>query len=162
MNKIIMTIGAIAILTQATFAATSGTLTLTGTVSGLIDIVVTPEPVASTLDLSVTQSNLKVASVTERSNKAAGYTVTVSSANAVAASAAVATLASANSGTLEYFMKYGGSTVTLAGGMATITDATGATSSNGVSKDLTVSYTGDSGLAEGIYTDTLTFTIAAK
>lgn len=145
-------------------AATTGTLTLTGVVNGVLDITVTPATVASNLDLTTSQTDLTVATVVEKSNKAAGFTVTLQSANAVAASSATPSLKGSGAVTdsVNYTVKYGGNAVTFANGSAQVTNYSGATGINGLTKVLAISYTGNTGLQEGTYSDTLTLVIAAK
>jgi type 1 fimbria pilin len=158
MKNIKMTIAifAMLVISLPAFAATTGTLTLTGTVNGNVEIIVTPEAIASSLDLLTDATDLKVATVTEKSNTA--YTVTVQSANS-------ASLTGKNAGTpdtLPYSLKYDGSAVSFSGDTATITDTATQTGASGVDKDLTISYTADSSLQADTYEDVLTFTIAAK
>ena len=165
-NRVKVLAAAAAILMAAipSFAATSGTLTLTGTVPAVLDITVTAQPAASSLDLSVNQANLLVANVTERSNRKPGYTVTLQSANAGSGAAFFFKSADVlNLDMLTYTLSYGGSAVTLVGGTALITDATAKTPSAGVTKDLRISYSGAASfLNQDAYADTLTFTITAK
>ena len=147
-------------------AETSGTLTLQGSVPGILQITVTPEAGASALDLSLDASNVAVATVVERSNKKAGYTVTLESANAAAGSAAEAYFSHTDpavESSLEYSITYGGTAVTLTNGAAVISDVSGKTDALGSAKTVAVSYNGASDFPyEGTYTDILTFTIAAK
>lgn len=147
-----------------TFSATTANLTLTGVVNGVLDITVIAEPAASNLDLLSSQTDLPVATVTEKSNKASGYTVSLESANAVATGSNAASLngTAGNPDKLDYTLKYDGISVSFTGGSAIITDSTSTTSSSGVTKGLSMSYTANSALKEGTYEDTLTFTIAAK
>lgn len=156
---LLITLGAFALN-----ASTTGNLTLIGVVNGVLDITVTEEASASSLDLVTSQSDLKVATVNEKSNKSSGYTVTLESANAKSASSSNPTLNnnSGNGDSLTYSLKYDGSGVSFTNGVATITDTINTTSSSGVNKDLLISYIGDNSLSEGTYEDTLTFTIAAK
>ena len=146
------------------FAATTGTLTLTGTVPAVLDISVTAQPAASTLDLSATISGVSVASVTERSNRKPGYTVTLHSVNAGSGTTFLFKSADVtNTDSLAYTLTYGGSPVTLVSGSALITDATAKTPAAGVTKDLQISYNGAASfLNQDSYSDTLTFTITAK
>ncbi|MFQ3619719.1 MAG: hypothetical protein SNJ78_02130 [Spirochaetales bacterium] len=144
-------------------AQTTGNLVLTGTVPPILQITVTALPAASNLDLSTT-ATVSVATVLERSNKKGGYTVTVTSANAVAASAALPFFKSAdpaNSDILAYSLTYGGAAVTFVSGSALVTDSNARTTGAGASKAVEISYTGDF-LYEDTYSDTLTFTITAK
>lgn len=146
------------------FAATTGTLVVQGTVPGILEITVSALPAASALDLTSNQVNLPVADVTERSNRKAGYTVTLQSANSGAGNSFYLKSADPlNADTLAYTLSYGGSAVTLVAGTATITDATAKTSAAGNVKSLTISYSGSASfLNEDAYADTLTFTITAK
>ena len=163
-QRFFITIFAIICAGTAMFAGTTGTLTLTGTVSGVLDITVTSTATASDLNLLVDQSDVEVATIVEKSNKVGGYTVQLESANAVAANSNVATLngTGANTDVLEYSLSYDGNAVSFSNGVAVITDASSTTGSSGVTKSMSISYTGDDGLAEDTYSDTLTFTIAAK
>ena len=141
------------LLTTSTFAATTGTLILKGTVPQLLDILVTPEPFATTLPLSTTQADSLVAEVRERSNSATGYTVSVSSAN-LGKLVHETVLTS----TVNYSLKYNGQTVNL------LTGSTFSELTRGVkNRDVEISYTGvpEIDLTEGEYTDTVTFTIVA-
>lgn len=155
------------LLGGSVFAATTGSLTVQGTVPAVLDITVTATAAANTLDLTTDVADLAVATVVERSNKKAGYTVTLQSANGVTSSLSTGRFKSAdvaNGDYLDYSLKYGGSSVTFTNGIATITDSSTKTTGTGASKNLTISYTGASGvlLYEDTYLDTLTFTIIAK
>jgi hypothetical protein len=147
-------------------AATTGTLVLQGTVPGILEITITPEPGSNALDLSIDAANLKVATVNERSNKKAGYTVSVESANAKAAGTDTPYFENSDpeiSSALEYQISYGGNAVVLSSGSAIISDTAAKTTGAGTSNDVAVSYNGAAAFPyEGSYSDTLTFTIAAK
>lgn len=164
MKKILLTLVIAATVLTVLPAGTTGSITLTGTVDGILTISVTPDAVASNLNLSTSQTDLPVAVIVERSNRAAGYTVTLESANAKALGSDAALLqgSGSNTATLAYTMKYGGQDVLLLNGQALITDTTQITTAQGVSKTLSISYTSDGDLMEGEYSDTLTLTIAAK
>lgn len=164
MNKLLTLATILTLTIGTTFAGTTANLTIRGSVTGVIDIAVTPDPVVTNLDLATTQTDLTIASVNEKSNKAAGYTVQLDSANAIAAASNTATLngTAGLTDSLDYTLKYDGASVTFTNGSAVITDTTATTSASGIDKGLTISYTGDAGLQEGTYEDTLTFTIAAK
>ena len=148
------------------FAATSGTLNLVGTVPGILEISVSAESVAGNLDLTTDQTDLLVATINERSNKKAGYTVTLESQTAAAGDGSTSVFASADTGnpdTLTYTMSYGGSAVNLSGGSALVTDVTDKSNASGTNNELRISYTGSGEwLFEDTYEDTLTFTITAK
>jgi len=148
------------------FAATTGQLLLQGTVPGILEITITPAADSGDLDLSIDAADVKVATVVERSNKKSGYTVTVESANAVTQSADNGVFINQDgtiSETLNYSISYAGNPVTLSSGAALISDVSGKTTGTGESKDVAISYNGSSDFPyEGTYSDTLTFTIAAK
>ena len=103
-------------------AASSGTIALSGSEPGILEITVTAEPQASNLPLNTTVVDLKVGTVTERSNKKAGYTVTLGSANALVSGAAGPSfMSSSTADFLPYSLKYGGKAVTFsAGGAASL------------------------------------------
>lgn len=133
-------------------AATTGTLVLVGVIPKKVEITVTPKPVASSLDLETTQSNLSVATLTGKSNVSAGYKITVSSANN---NKLVHTVN--NTQFVNYTMNIDGS----AANSGTQINYTGKGS---FTKDVRISYTGIDGYLydEGNYTDTVTFTITAN
>jgi hypothetical protein len=166
MNRMKWIVAVIALTAVAIpgFSATTGTLLLQGTVPGILEITVSALPAASALDLSANAANLAVASVTERSNRKAGYTVTLQSANAGAGNAFFFKSADvANPDTLAYTLSYDGVPVSLVAGSALVTDASAKTAAAGVVKGLSISYSGAASyLNEDTYADTLTFTIAAK
>src|SRR3954463_6402803 len=68
-------------VSAAAFAGTSATLFIKGQIAQQLNISVAPESIASSLDLTSTQSNTKVAVVTEKSNSNTGYKVSISSQN---------------------------------------------------------------------------------
>lgn len=146
-------------------AATTGSISLSGNQPVILEITVTTEPTAATLLLSADVTDQKVGTVVERSNKKAGYTVTLSSASAAATAASAPSFRSIETAdTLTYTIKYGGASVVfVAGAPAEISSVSAKTSAVGISKDVTISYTGTSSfLDESVYTDILTFTILAK
>jgi hypothetical protein len=147
-------------------AATTGTLLLTGTEPAILTITVTTNPAAVSLALNTNVTNLLVGTVTEQSNDTAGYTVTLSSANALALPSAVAFLKSTTTAdTLPYTIQYSGAAVTFpgTGAAATISNVTAKTGASGITNNITVSFSGASAnLGAAIYTDTLTFSIIAK
>ena len=106
--------------------------------------------------------------VTERNNVTAGYKVTVSSANAVAAGTTnmnVSTLiCAANPATpITYTMKYGGVAVVLVAttGACEFTRTTTVNTPDGIDKILAVTTSAATAAHTGTYTDTVTLTIAA-
>lgn len=136
------------------FASTTATLILRGSVPRLLEISIAPETLATTLDLTVNNSNVLVGLSTEKSNAAAGYSVNVSSANQ-------GKLVNENNSneSVDYTMTYGGDAVNLLSG-SDFSETT-----KGVkNKDIRISYTGQDqeNLIEGNYSDILTFTISAN
>lgn len=149
-----------------TMADTSGTINLSGSEPGILEITAIAEPGAASLPLNTTVVDFKVGTVTERSNKKAGYTVTLSSANALTASSPGPSFRSvATPDFLAYSIKYGGKTVafTAGGAAAVVSSVSAKTSASGTVNIVSVSFDGaNSFLDEAVYTDVLTFTIIAK
>ena len=122
-----------------------------------MSLVITPQAIATALDLSTSQTDLNVASVKEQSNSKTGYKLKVTSAN-------LGKLKRADGADVfSYSMKYNGSVVALSTttGVTLLSSSAAAIST---SKSVSISYTGvpQESMVEGIYTDTLTFTIAAN
>ena len=142
------------LLTMSTvsFAATTATLQLKGTIAQNLDISIASESVATSLNLTQSASNLKVATLTEKSNSNTGYKVTLSSANS----------GNLKNGTFlfGYTLGYNGQQLNLSAPQT----QTYAVAAHNVQKDVTISYTGvaQESLVAGDYTDTVTFTIAAN
>jgi hypothetical protein len=162
----VLALGLLISSAAALSAQTSGSLTLQGTVPGIMEITVSAYANASSLDLAEAVSALPVASVTERSNKKAGYKVSVESLNAKEAGSVSAFFKSAdpgNSDVLTYSISYNGQPVVLSGGAAEVSSVNGKTNAGGVSKVVSISYNGTvEFMYEDSYTDTLTFTIEAN
>lgn len=154
--KIFLIAFSLTISTTTAFTATTSTILLQSVVPKKVAISVTPVSVASALDLSTTQADLKVATVNEQSNSKTGYKVTITSAN-------LGKLKRTDGADVfSYSLKYGGSSVglsTVAGSVFTNPSA----SIVNVNKDLNVSYTGvtPESMIEGSYQDTLTLSIAS-
>ena len=142
------------------FAASTGDLDLSGTVAAACDVTVTPVAgVADNLPLSSAQTDLNVGSVNETCNDADGYTVTAQSAN----SSVLQPLGPTSTDSVPYTFSYGGVLVDLTtGGAMTVTDASAPTGSGGTSSLVDISYTNPGFIEADTYTDTITFTIAAK
>ncbi|MGZ3787304.1 MAG: fimbrial protein [Bacteriovorax sp.] len=155
--KNIILASALFTLASTSFAATTGTLLLQGVVAQKISVTVAPQAVASTLDLSTSQTDLAVASVNEKSNSKTGYKVTITSAN-------LGQLKRTDGADIfSYTMKYDGSAISLSSAAGT-TIANSAASSVNSNKSVTISYTGMAAesMVEGAYADTVTFSIAAN
>jgi hypothetical protein len=166
-KKLLLVLMGLIFAAGSTFAATTGTLTVQGTVPAVLDITVTAAAAASTLDLTVDGSDIIVASVVERSNKKAGYSVTLESANGIASSLSSGRFKSTdvtNTDYLDYSLKYGLTSITFTNGIATITDSATKTTGIGAQKNLSITYYGASGvlLYKDTYRDNLTLTIIAK
>lgn len=143
-------------------AATSdqGTLNLSGVVNEAVSLSISAEAVAGSLDLATTQSDLLVATVSEFSNTALGYDVTISSANDSNL------VRNGGTETIGYTLKYDGSSIDLSASSsspaAAKSDATGGVVSD--TSQVQISYTGvnEAQTVSGTYEDTLTIEIAAK
>lgn len=160
-KTILLSLLALVTLTFSTtvLAATTGTLTLQGIIGEILSITVTPEPAASALDLETTQVDLKVGTVSEVSNSATGYQVTVSSANDGSL------IRSGGSESIAYTLKYSGVLINLSGSSSSAVQATSVTTGgpSSIDNEVSISYTGAPAgtLTAGTYQDTLTFEIAA-
>lgn len=134
-------------------AGTSATLLLKGSIPALLNIAVTPELNASALDLTVTQSNSKVATVQEKSNSYSGYKVSIASQN----------LGVLKNGThaFAYSLSYDGSPLNLS---STVTQVNSSSTAVTVNKNVNISYSGVPAeqLVAGDYSDVVTFTIAVN
>lgn len=137
-------------------AATTGNLLLQGVVTKKLSILVTPNSVASSLNLEVTQTDLVVASVNERSNSNTGYKVKVTSSNLGKLKR------SGGTEVVSYSLKYGTNSVDLSTISGQTFNNAGAAVAN-VNRDVKVSYTGTpaESLVEGTYADSVTFEISA-
>lgn len=146
------------LLSQLSYGATTGTLLLQGIVLPKLSIVVTPETVASSLDLETTQTNLKVAEVREKSNVVLGHKVTITSAN-------LSNLKRV-SGTevFSYTLKYNSNNVNLSTVSGQTFSYPATLTPVNVVRELRVAYTGvaNEDMVEGTYTDTVTLTIASN
>lgn len=144
----------IMLMSSSSFAATTGTLLLQGFVPQLLNITVTSSVVSSTLDLSVSQTNLAVANVNEKSNSNTGYKVTFTSANGGKLKRVGGTEV------VNYTMRYNGVNV----GLVTPTVFTSAGVLSNVNKNIDISYVGvpNISMASGTYNDIITLNIAAN
>ena len=150
--------------TSNLMGATSGNLGLSGSVPVILELTVNPTAAATTLTPSGDVSSVSIGTVVESCNDADGYTVSVSSSNGVTDSANTGVLTGATAGEdLAYTLSYGGANVSFSSGSATVTDVIAKSSADGDVKDVLITYDGSSSnLAADSYSDTLTFTIAAK
>ncbi|EQC43018.1 hypothetical protein M899_0828 [Bacteriovorax sp. BSW11_IV] len=155
MKKLILGLSLLA--TASAMAATQGTLTLRGVIQQVLSIEVTAEAGASNLDLSADTNNYKVATVKEISNSRTGYKVKIESQN----KGKLVHQDGANISNVAYTLKYGNTAVNLGSAQDISQNQAG---SYNDSKDVTISYSGDSQnqLVAGQYSDTVQFTIMAN
>lgn len=135
-------------------AATSGTLTLSGTIATVVSVAITPQVGYNALNLAANATNQVVASVNESSNNPLGYKVKLSSANA-------GKLVN-GSNQFTYTARYDSVAVTLSTTPQVVTNVASQSSTVSVNKNVDVSFTGSSSLMAGTYTDTLTVAIEAN
>lgn len=139
----------------SSFAARTGNLLLKGQVAEVLDILVTPEAIASTLPLDISQNGTKVATVNERSNAPLGYKVKMVSSN-------LGNLKRADGPELfSYFITYDNQGVDL---VNTQTYGYHNGQAVNVNHDIKIFYTGVSleSMVAGEYSDTITFTISSN
>ncbi len=136
-------------------AGDSGALQLRGQVPLACSIQVDPTQAATSLDLSSSQTDVAVASVTESCNSPTGYTIEVSS---LGSGSFLGELDA-----VSYMLKYDDTQADLSGvGSVLVTSAADRTGPAGVTKAVTVSYAAATSQVGGTYEDTLVFTVAAK
>ena len=139
-------------LTLPVYSQTMGTLLLKGEIPSIMSVVIVPETVSSNLPLTQSQTDLKIATINERSNDRDGYSISITSEN-------LGKLMNTYGENLHYTMKYNGDNVNLANGQSFSYVFTNASMK---SRDLSVSYTADGNLSAGLYTDTITVTITGN
>lgn len=162
MKKYLVITGAVFAMASASFAQSTATLTISGTVAPINTITIASQSGYNTLNLVAGATAQVVGIATETSNDKLGYKVTLGSANA--GSTAQAFLKGALTGnpdTVNYSITYGGTAVTLASGSATVTSVAARTGAAGVTKNIAVTFAG-SWLTADTYSDTLTLTIAGN
>lgn len=142
-------------LASMSHAATQADLILRGVVAPVLDISIANETVASNLDLSQAASNIKVATITEKSNYHQGYKVKVKSTN----SGKMVNLSDANS-FVNYTLTYSGATVPLTAAPSQVYTTSNLRGT--FSKELKISYAQPTNLSAGTYEDTVQFTIEAN
>lgn len=155
-DMLILLVGALALLlTLNSMAATTASLIIRGTVSSVLNISIDAEPNALILPLTVTQTDLKVATLHTQSNSSSGYKVSVSTLNQGKLTRV------GGSEVIPYVLKVGGSTInTLATDELDFTFV----SASPIDRGVTISYTGvnEADFAAGNYQDSITFTISAN
>ncbi|MFP4643826.1 MAG: hypothetical protein ACLFM0_05690 [Spirochaetales bacterium] len=136
-------------------------ITISGTVAEVVAISLEGVGDFDDLNLLDNVTDETIVSVTEFSNVASGYTVTVDSQNGLEFQGGSVDEETTNNGneTLEYTLQYGGESVSDGQQF----DRSEITGTAGTTRDMTISYNGqDVNLPGGDYEDTLTFTIEAK
>lgn len=139
-------------LSLSAFSAEQADLLLKGVVAPILEISILHETVASNLDLSAQASNVKVATLTEKSNYAAGYKIKAKSTNA----GKLVNVSDVNS-FVNYSLTYNGSNVPLSSSATQV--YTTANLKGTFTKELKISYNQPSNLSAGSYEDTVQFTI---
>lgn len=131
-------------------AGTSATLVLSGIMPHMLNISVLGVNGNDALDLTTSQSDLVVGQVTATSNAAAGFKVYVKSTNGGA-------LINGNGTDFRYSSKFNGQALAL--GTIDSLAFTSVAGSKGGDFDFSISYTADSSLEAGTYSDSVVFTI---
>lgn len=158
--KFVAIVALLLALAIPSFAASSTTISLSGSVSPTCSIDVSQPTSNGSLAITTNVTKSTIATIKEKSNATNGYTVTLSSANGWALKG--------TSTSLPYTLSYGptGTIVdltTVVGSAVTLTDSSTVTVSGGVTKYLQITFLGASvELPSGDYADTLTVAIAAK
>jgi uncharacterized protein (UPF0333 family) len=145
----------LATLSFSSMAATQADLILKGLVAPILEISIAHETVASNLDLSQQASNVKVATLTEKSNYATGYKIKAKSTNA----GKLVNTSDVNS-FVNYSLTYNGSGVSLNSSATQIYSTSNLKGT--YTKELKISYSQPSNLSAGSYEDTVQFTIEAN
>jgi hypothetical protein len=142
---------------------------LSGDVAAITTVTVgVTAPLGSTLG-SAGLTDFAVATATEKNNVTAGYTVTVSSANAAAETSGARDVSrlrltgNLTTTPIAYTMKYGGVAVALdaATGAQVITRTSTVNTPDGLDQVLAISTDAATSANAGTYTDTVTLTVAA-
>jgi hypothetical protein len=150
----------LSLLSLPTQAAQTGTLTLSGVVDVVNEIVVTPNAQATNLDILGGQSNLTVASVSETSNNLAGYRIELFSANA-----GELVHESDSTKKTDYRISYDGAkeiTPPAAGAPVTVKTVTSLNELTTTTSDIQVGVTAFPSAPAGTYSDTVTLSIIAN
>lgn len=159
MKYFLMICGAAMLLPATGFAATTGTINVTGNVPIFCDLTVQQEPGASDIpDISAGHTDRHIATVTENCNSPSGYTVTVATANTPDHTGQFVDTVSGD--THPFTITYNGVPMTPGG---VVTDSPSL--ALGARKDVHITYPEDptlTGSVAATYEETLTFTISAK
>ena len=143
------------LITSASFAATTATLNLSGTINSILEIEIDgTSAVTKTVDL-LDKTAQSVATVTETSNDPDGYDVVITSTNS-------GSLVNGASDSATYTLSYGGTSYNLSSAQTVDNANTVGSSDRAVAVTVTDARTDEFDFAQGTYTDTVTFEISAK
>jgi len=142
------------------FADTSATLSLKGSVAASSSISITAASAATSLTLnsSTSTDTVTVGTITALSNSPTGYSVSVSSANGGNLKGAV----SSNTDSIAYTLYVNGASCPLSTSAQIISALSSSSKTTGTTTTLSIMYTENTTLSADTYSDTITFTIAAK
>jgi hypothetical protein len=152
-------LAAVCLFPSLALAASSGTLTLSGTVSTLNDILITPNG-SNNLNLNITggESGKNVAAVQESSNDPLGYKINLKSTNA-----GQLQLSTDATKFTAYQVSYdGGSFVTPTASDQAVKTVSSLTQKTVYTSQLSVNVTALPNALAGTYSDTLTVSIVAN
>lgn len=142
-------------LSLSAFSATQADLILKGVVAPILDISIAHETVAGNLDLSQAATNVKVATLTEKSNYAQGYKIKAKSIHG----GKLVNTVDANS-IVNYSLTYNGSGIALNSSPTEIYST--ANLKGTFTKELRITYSAPVNLSAGSHEDTVQFTIEAN
>jgi hypothetical protein len=142
-------------LASTAFAGTSVDLVLKGVIAPILELSLAADPNAQNLPLDQSPSNLKVGTLTEKSNYAQGYKIKAKSTNG-----GKLVNGSDQNISISYSMTYDNSGISLSTSPSQI--YTTANLKGTFTKDLKISYSVPANPAAGTYTDTVQFTIEAN
>jgi hypothetical protein len=145
-------------LGASAMAASSGTLTISGTVAVINDIVVTPNASATQLDIVNGETGLSVAGVAETSNNLNGYKITMASANN-------GQLVNGSDSAIKTAYKVGydgASSVALTTAATTVKNVSSLSGLTTANSDVKVDVTALPSALAGTYSDTITVAIVAN
>ncbi len=137
------------------FAATSGTLQLTGTYPLLLDITVIQQAGHDTLDLINGANRQLVATISEYSNSSNGFTISATSANN-------GLLTNGSLSSVPYSLWYDNINLDMASGTIQAKSVSTVSATHTDSSNVEITFSGSSDLLQGEYSDTITFVISTN
>lgn len=151
-RKVLTAAAVFLILVSFSAYSETASVSLSGTMGNILEIVVSPTGANSALNLSgaTTVTELLVATVEEKSNNPTGYQVSISSLNSFEL------LNTGSPHTIAYSLFYNGTQVTTDGQVVSNVTAKPAEI---IAKEVRISYTTPNNPKAGTYQDTLTFTM---